>query len=167
MRSAKCRGKVKIKIGERPVLFLTVKTTMRSAKCRGKTKLKICGSLVLILTVKTTMRSAKCRKRSKSKLASVLCCFNGEIGNAVGEVPGKDQIKNWRASCAVFNGENDNAFGEVPGKGQNKNWRASCAVFNGENDTAALCAEHFISPTRASPHPGSKHMKLKLSCGCP
>ena len=59
--------------------------------------------------------------------------------------------------------EIDNAVGEGLEKGQNKNWRASCAVFDGKNETVVECAKHLlVSPTRASPHPGSKHVKLQV-----
>ena len=56
MRSAKVRKKSKLKIGERPVLSLTVKSAMRSAKVRKKSKIKIGERPVLFLMVKMTRR---------------------------------------------------------------------------------------------------------------
>ncbi len=84
-----------------------------------------------------------------------------KIDNAVGEGLEKGQNKIGDSPVLFLEGKIDNAVGEAPKKGQNKNWRASCADFNGENGTAALCAKHLlIPPTRASPHPRSKHVEL-------
>ena len=74
--SAKVRGKVKFKIGERPALFLEVEIDNAVGECPGRGQNKIGERPVLFLEV--------------------------EIDNAVGECLGKGQNKNRRASRVVI-----------------------------------------------------------------
>ena len=90
MRSANVRGKVKIKIGERPVLFLSVKSKMRSAKVRGQVKSKIGERPVLFLLL-----NRQCGRR-----------MSGEKG----------QNKNSRAFPLVLGVERTIPIGEQPKK---------------------------------------------------
>ena len=90
MRSANVRGKVKIKIGERPVLFLEVEIDNAVGECPGK------------------------GQNGNWRASCVV--FIGQIDNAVGECSGEGQNKNSRAFPLILGVEWTIPIGKQPEK---------------------------------------------------